>query len=111
MTDPKTQRGRILELLIAARGDWVPLPALLECAAQYSARIHELRALGFRIENRRERSVAGITHSWFRLLAAPTTERLEKAREWISAARPKPEEPITGSLFSDPLPERHRDDG
>lgn len=34
------QRSRILELLIAARGEWVPLPNIMECAAQYNARIH-----------------------------------------------------------------------
>jgi hypothetical protein len=61
-----TQRGRILALLIATRGDWVPLPTIADCAAQYNARIFELRRLGFRIANR-TRIVNGTKHSWFRL--------------------------------------------
>lgn len=66
----KTQRARILRLLIDARGGWVPLPELLACAAQYSARVLELRRLGFVIENKTER-VNGARHSWFRLAEAP----------------------------------------
>ena len=61
-----TQRGRILELLIASRGDWVPLPEITNCASQYDARIFELRRLGFRITNR-TKEVKGVRHSWFRL--------------------------------------------
>lgn len=61
-----TQRGRILELLIATRGEWVPLPTIAECAAQYNARIHELRGLGFRIANRTKLE-NGVKHSWYRL--------------------------------------------
>jgi hypothetical protein len=60
------QRDQILGLLIAARGDWVPLPKITDCAAQYNARIFELRGLGFRIANR-TRLVNGTKHSWFRL--------------------------------------------
>jgi hypothetical protein len=60
------QRGRILRLLIEARGDWVSLPEISACAAQYNARIFELRRLGFSIVNRTaERD--GVRHSWFRL--------------------------------------------
>lgn len=65
-----TQRGRILELLIAARGDWVPLPKIAACAAQYNARIFELRRLGFRIQNRTrdtEQTTGCPRHSWYRL--------------------------------------------
>lgn len=67
-----TQRGRILELLIAARGEWVPLPKIAACAAQYNARIFELRRLGFRIQNRTsdtERTTGCPRHSWYRLCA------------------------------------------
>ncbi len=63
-----TQRGRILDLLIDARGEWVPLPKIVSCAAQYNARIFELRQLGFRIKNR-TREVDGEKYSWFRLEA------------------------------------------
>ncbi len=67
----KTQRARILRLLIDARGGWVPLPDIMACAAQYNARIFELRK-NFSIENRTE-IVDGVRHSWFRLLSSPTT--------------------------------------
>jgi len=64
----KTQCARILRLLIAARGAWVPLPAIIACAAQYNARLWTLRhRMGFNIENRTE-YVDGVRHSWFRLV-------------------------------------------
>ena len=65
-----TQRGRILELLTTARGDWVPLPKIQACAAQYNARVFELRRLGFRIANK-TRDVSGQRHSFFRLVSRP----------------------------------------
>jgi hypothetical protein len=112
----KTQRGRILELLIR-RGNWVPLPELLALGiAQYSARIHDLRALGFRIENRRER-VNGALHTYFRLnggsaiaprMAPVSREELSrqtKAREWIARAR---SEPAERTLFD--MERQHRDE-
>ena len=69
----KGQCGRILGRLIDARGDWVPLPDILACAAQYNARIFELRRLGFSIENRTE-DIDGVRHSWFRLVNSPVLE-------------------------------------
>jgi hypothetical protein len=86
-----TQRGRIFELLIAAKGGWIPLPEIAGCATQYGARILELRRIGFRIENRIEQ-VDGVRRSWFRLLPPgdPEPERLAKAREWLRAARGEP---------------------
>jgi hypothetical protein len=67
----KTQSAALLRLLIDAHGSWVPLPQILTLGiAQYGARIHELRRLGFAIENRTER-VNGARHSWFRLLNSP----------------------------------------
>jgi hypothetical protein len=114
-----TQRGRILELLIAARGDWVPLPKITECAAQYNARIHQLRRLGFRIENH-SKQIDGVRHSSFRLVRGPDQsargpqpDRIAKAREWLSVARgtdTRPE-PLptaackTGTLF--PMTDPH----
>jgi hypothetical protein len=65
-----TQRAKILALLFAACGAWVPLPKIMACAAQYNARIFELRRMGFNIENRTER-VDGVRRSWFRLLNSP----------------------------------------
>jgi hypothetical protein len=67
----KTQRARILGILVAARGQWVPLPDILVLGiAQYGARILELRRLGFNIENKTER-LAGARRSWFRLASSP----------------------------------------
>lgn len=67
-SERKKQRQRILDLLIAARGAWVPLPSILVLGvAQYNARVYELRALGFRIENKIERDADRQVHSWFRL--------------------------------------------
>jgi hypothetical protein len=63
----KSQCAAILRLLIEAHGAWVPLPEIMACAAQYNARVLELRRLGFNIENRTER-VDGARHSWFRLV-------------------------------------------
>jgi hypothetical protein len=103
-----TQRGKILELLIAARGDWVSLPKIADCAAQYNARIFELRRLGLRIENR-TKEVDGVRHSWFRLLRGPDQspqgsrlDRMVKARAWLSTARgTATPDGTTGSLFGD----------
>ncbi len=78
----KTQRARILRLLIDADGAWVPLPEIMACAAQYNARVLELRRLGFTIENKTEH-VDRARHSWFRLIASPTSRPPE----------PKPEPP------------------
>lgn len=86
----KTQRGEILALLVKARGEWVGLPEIMKCAAQYNARVFELRGLGFKIENRTE-TVEGERHSWFRILpstsdkpepeAVPDTDFMRRRRE------------------------------
>jgi hypothetical protein len=69
----KTQRDRILSVLIQARGAWVPLTEILPIAAQYGARIFELRKkLNFNIENRTQ-EVNGVRHSWFRLVPRPSS--------------------------------------
>lgn len=73
----ETQRGKILTLLIAASGGWVPLPEILSLGiAQYSTRILELRRMGFNIENKTER-VDGARHSWFRLVSSPVAPKPE----------------------------------
>jgi hypothetical protein len=73
-----TQRGQILSVLSAAGGGWVSLPKITECAAQYNARIFELRRLGFRITNR-IREVEGRRRSWFRLESGPPDLRAATA--------------------------------
>lgn len=94
-----TQRNRILGLLIAARGDWVPLPKITDCAAQYNARIFELRRLGFCVKNR-TREVDGSRHSWFRLEPRAQLET------------PRPTERDTDLLFPvGPAPWRDPEEG
>jgi biotin operon repressor len=96
--DPK-QRERVLQILQAANGAWVPLPEILALGiAQYSARIHELRRElrreGFDIENRME-SLGGSRHSWFRLVPRaiqPPTPKPEPADEIPWEQR----QPVTG---------------
>ena len=63
-----TQCDRLLALLEAHRGDWVPLPTVLALGiAQYNARVWELRRAGYAITNRKEMAEDGSVHSWFRL--------------------------------------------
>jgi hypothetical protein len=69
----KSQRARILGLLVSARGGWVASPEITALAAQYNARLHELRRMGFHIENR-IRDVDGTRHSWFRLIPSGNTK-------------------------------------
>jgi hypothetical protein len=94
VTDSRSgQRAKILYLLISARVDWVSLPMIMACAAQYNARIFELRRLGFRIENWTN-AIDGVRHSWFRLARGPEQpargpqrDRISQVREWLSVAR------------------------
>ena len=68
------QNERILSLLRESCGLWVPLPKILALGiARYSARILELRRLGFQIENRLE-YVNGTCHSYYRLLITPNSK-------------------------------------
>jgi hypothetical protein len=83
MSDRQTQRGAILGLLVSARGSWVELPEIMRLAAQYNARLWELRRMGFKIENR-IRDVGGIRHSSFRLIPSGQTR----------AVRPEPRSSI-----------------
>ena len=85
--------------VLSARGDWVPLPKILELRiSQFGARIFELRPMGLRIVNR-TRTVAGVKHSWYRLESSPVAQSRDKK----GTAVPVPT--TSDSLFSD-LPER-----
>jgi hypothetical protein len=64
------QCGEILSLLRQHKGEWVELPHLLRIAAQYSARVFELRRAGYVIENKTGR-INGQVHGWFRLVSGP----------------------------------------
>jgi hypothetical protein len=108
MTNRATQRAAILEVLIAAKGDWVSLLEIRNRACQYNARILELRRLGFRIENKM-REISGKRLSWFRLLNSPKCAELvnaapdSPARELTKGPKSATEEP---SLFGSLAPER-----
>ena len=68
-----TQREIILELLrqSRARGESLPLPKIQETRiAQFTARLFELRRLGFVIENELKR-IDGTVHSSYRLTHDP----------------------------------------
>jgi hypothetical protein len=101
LVERKTQRDAILGLLVSARGGWVELPEIMRLAAQYNARLWELRRLGFKIENR-IRDVGGIRHSWFRLVPS----------EQAKAIRPEPRNSTArpGALAQGLLLDWHRDD-
>ena len=89
------QSKKILALLRAVNGAWVPLPEILALGiAQYNARIWELRKQGFTIENRTE-VIDDVRHSWFRLVSSPAPEppkpkASEPVIEW------KDRQPVTG---------------
>ena len=94
----KTQRAAILRLLMDARGAWVPLPKIMACAAQYNARVFELRRMGFNVENRTE-SVDGVRHSWFRLVNSPSTSPESKSEPEPAKAAHTWARRTTGVLF------------
>jgi hypothetical protein len=98
MAKPSTYRTtiqseQILGILRTAAGSWVPLPEIQACAAQYSARIFELRKREFRIENRTE-LIGDARHSWFRLmpLKAPTQKtETPKPKPWEQIVKEREE--------------------
>jgi hypothetical protein len=49
----ETQRKSIKDLFESQPNEWIPLPEIMEYAAQYNARILELRRLGMNIVNKR----------------------------------------------------------
>ncbi len=62
------QQQRILALLRSRPNEWISLPEILMLGcAQYNARIHELRSLGHKIENKTQ-EVEGVRYSWYMLV-------------------------------------------
>jgi hypothetical protein len=92
----RSQRQRIFDLLVSARG-WVPAPQLAAISLQYSARILELRRLGFRIANKVE-VVNGVKHGSFRLEAGMPSASASRPTAQATADDPE-------SLFGDLSPE------
>ena len=106
LPNAKTQRDRILGLLIEARGEWVPLPTILGLGvAQYNARIFELRRLGFNVENRSEADPeTGARHSWFRLANSPIRQDSQKGKPLSEFMRRRQREVATAlPLFTQDL--------
>ncbi len=101
-----SQRGRILGLLLDARGSEVPAPELARISLQYSARVLELRRLGFRIVNRVE-TVAGVRRGFFRLVSGPVAVTSPAP----AAAVPSVQAPLSPTNQQILFTERHRDDG
>lgn len=98
-TTDRTQRGRILGVLLAARGGEVGLRQILDLRiSQFGTRIKELRDMGFVIVNRQQ-VVGEERRSWYRLVSGPH-----------SPSVPTPIAPAA-SLFPDLTEMRHRDDG
>jgi hypothetical protein len=68
MPQRPNQRQKLLKLLRENSGQWVGLPRILDLRiSQYSARVHELRKMGYRIENK-TKHCNGQVWSWFRLV-------------------------------------------
>jgi hypothetical protein len=110
-----TQRAAVLGLLLGAKGTWVSLLEIRNCAAQYNARILELRRLGFRIENK-IREIEGKRLSWFRLLSAPGQAKSPNPTGPDSPTTELPRDPVNNptakeaSLFGDLAPGRRYPD-
>ena len=100
--EKKSQRDAILGLLVSARDQWVELPEIMRLAAQYNARLWELRRLGFKIENR-IRDVGGNRHSWFRLIPSEQAKAMRPEPNNSNATQQAPT--VQGLLL-----EWHRDD-
>jgi hypothetical protein len=84
----QTQRARLLEVLLRARGGEVGLPEILNLKiSQFGARLKELRALGFHIENRQEtRDGQRLSFYRLRLDSAPPQKLPEPTSEAGGAA-------------------------
>jgi hypothetical protein len=62
-----TQRNKIRDLFTARPNEWIPLFIIFPLAAQYNARILELRKSGMQIENKTKK-VDGVKHSWYKYI-------------------------------------------
>ena len=67
-THRRSQRQRLLELLLSQKNKWVRLPVVMRVAgSQYSARVCELRKAGWKIQNRTLEIVNGQRRTAFRI--------------------------------------------
>jgi hypothetical protein len=79
-----TQTERVLALLRAARGGWVPNRALNEIAFRYGGRIMELRRAGYGIEMRAADAAHGLYE--YRLVSEPATAGQERGVDPVTVA-------------------------
>ncbi len=85
MKSRDSQRDRILRLLQSRAGQWLPLYEITPLAAQYNARVKELRERGHIIDNH-TRHVDGVVHSWVRLVEPRNQAGLFNKAEEVTAA-------------------------
>ena len=78
MTNRKSQRTRVLELLQERRGQWVPLPELVKISCQYGARVMELRRAGYTISLIRKRVFFGAVRFLAGVLGVPAPSILPR---------------------------------
>ena len=108
------EQTRMLAYLTEHVGSWVNARELTPIACAYCRVIRELRAMGHHIANRVERD-GRKTRAGFYMLCTPR----QVAAFAIGAGEPVKPEQIAAAmkddaqpnLFSEPLPERHRDNG
>jgi hypothetical protein len=92
MSEHKSQRAKILALLVNARGGWVPLSEILDLQiSQFGSRILELRRSGFTIENEQE-TVGGQRHSRYRLLLGAGVRAEPRSRCSNIGTTPSPQQ-------------------
>lgn len=60
----REQRNNIRQLFLTRPNTWIPLPEIMKFAAQYNARLYELRKEGLDIRNQ-TKVISGIKHSWY----------------------------------------------
>ena len=59
------QKENIKTLFEFRPNQWIPLPEIMQYAAQYNARIFELRRDGMDIINKKEK-INGVWHAWYK---------------------------------------------
>jgi len=99
------EKAKMLQRLLDARGERVPLPEILSLnISQYGRCIKQLRAMiaGYGIIENGGESVNGKRHTWFRLSFSPRAPQLSPLRSAPIAKQPevRPPSPIgSGFLF------------
>lgn len=112
MSERKSQRAKILAVLLNAKGAWVALSQILDLQiSQFGARILELRRQGFMIENEQE-TVGGQRHSRYRLVLGVGVRPEPRSTSCNVAITPSPQQWLFPDLCGGQAPASgvHRDD-